>query len=228
MAREETTTRTLYKFDELSDDAKAKAIEANRDWNVDDSSWYEFTYDDAERMGEMLGITIDQEACKTMGGSTVYKPSIQFSGFWSQGDGASFTGRYEYKPGAVKALIDETGGSEHELIRIARELQALQRPFFYGLTAKIEMGHYGGSCVHSGCMVVDTTHKWDDYYNGRDNNPLADVPLPDDEIKQLMRDFADWIYKSLEAEYDHLTSDEVIAESLVNNEVEFEEDGDLA
>ena len=49
----------------------------------------------------------------------------------------------------------------------------------------------------------------------------------DDEksLKQLMRDFADWIYSSLEKEHDHLTSDEAIAESLRANEVEFTEDG---
>jgi hypothetical protein len=40
----------------------------------------------------------------------------------------------------------------------------------------------------------------------------------------LMRDFARWIYKSLEQEYDYRLSDEAIDESL--GQYEFDEDGE--
>jgi hypothetical protein len=36
----------------------------------------------------------------------------------------------------------------------------------------------------------------------------------EDDVTQLMRDFADWIYKNLEAEHDYLTSDECIDQYL--------------
>lgn len=52
--RTETTTRTLYTFDELSDEAKEKALEAYRDINVS-FDWWEFIYDNAE----IIGLKID-------------------------------------------------------------------------------------------------------------------------------------------------------------------------
>jgi hypothetical protein len=48
--RTETTTRNLYTFDELSDEAKEKALEECRDINVC-FDWWEFIYEDAERIG---------------------------------------------------------------------------------------------------------------------------------------------------------------------------------
>ncbi len=50
MSRQETTTRTLYKFDELSLEAQSKALDGMRDINVD-FQWWEFTYQDAARIG---------------------------------------------------------------------------------------------------------------------------------------------------------------------------------
>jgi hypothetical protein len=47
-------------------------------------------------------------------------------------------------------------------------------------------------------------------------------------IDQCMRDFADWIYKQLEAEHNYQMSDEQIDESIKCNEVEFSEDGSYA
>lgn len=47
--RTETTTRTLYKLNELSQDAQDKAIESLWDINVD-YEWWEWAFDDAERI----------------------------------------------------------------------------------------------------------------------------------------------------------------------------------
>jgi hypothetical protein len=48
--RTETTTRTLYTFDALSEKAKDKA----RDWwrqSAGHDQWWEFTFEDAQRVG---------------------------------------------------------------------------------------------------------------------------------------------------------------------------------
>jgi len=50
MSRIETTTRTLYKFEELSNKAKANAAALLCNINVD-REWWEFTYEDAARIG---------------------------------------------------------------------------------------------------------------------------------------------------------------------------------
>ena len=74
-------------------------------------------------------------------------------------------------------------------------------------------GHY----YHSGCMTVDV-------YDANDQYATVSV---DEAVTQLMRDFADWIYKQLETEYDYRMSDENVDESI-RNEYEFDEYGALA
>ena len=48
--RQVTTITNVYKFDELSEKAKANALSLLRDINVE-YEWWEFTCDDAERIG---------------------------------------------------------------------------------------------------------------------------------------------------------------------------------
>ena len=55
-------------------------IERHRDWNVD-HDWWEFTFNDFIEVAATFGISTSAD-------------DMQFSGFWSQGDGASFTFDY--------------------------------------------------------------------------------------------------------------------------------------
>jgi hypothetical protein len=50
--------------------------------------------------------------------------------------------------------------------------------------------------------------------------------LHDEELAEALRAFMKWIYRQLEREYDYLTSDEAIAESIIANEYEFTEEGE--
>src|SRR6476619_4611231 len=99
---------TLYKFDELSDAAKERAREWFREGALD-YDWWDFIYEDAARMANILGIDLNQKPVKLMGGGTRYDPFIWLSGFYSQSDGACFEGRYSYAKGAAKAIRKETG-----------------------------------------------------------------------------------------------------------------------
>ena len=60
--------------------------------------WWDCVYDDLERICPILGVTLATTTVRLMGGGTRQKPCIWFSGFWSQGDGACFHGRYAYTP----------------------------------------------------------------------------------------------------------------------------------
>lgn len=208
--RTEVIERTLFKFEELNEVAKEKA----RDWyrEGDDYSFVqEYVYEDASRMGRLMGIDIDTKPVKLMGGGTRYEPCIWYSGFSSQGDGACFEGSYRYQKGAVKAVKSECNDSE--LIRIATELQEVQRRHFYKLRASTShRGHY----YHSGCMSVSVEH-YDDQYR--------DIGSAEDDITQLLRDFADWIYEQLEKAYDYWMSDEAVDDTIIANEYEFTEEG---
>ena len=63
--RIKTTETKVYKFEELTDEQKEKAIEKLYDINVNYDQW-DFTYDDAERIGLKLeGFDIDRGSyCK--------------------------------------------------------------------------------------------------------------------------------------------------------------------
>lgn len=213
--RVETIEKKLYKFEELSDGAKAKALEAMAESESEHFDC-EFVYDDAENMAKILGIDLAQTPVKLMGGGTRYDPTIYYSGFYSQGDGACFEGHYSYAKGCKKA-IREYAGVDKELHRIADELTALQRKFFYSLCAAMRhSGHY----YHSGCMEVEVTDNVGTGY-GRVTDEAEEA------LTQLMRDFADWIYKQLESEYEYRTGKEACTERATDCEMEFEEDGTI-
>jgi hypothetical protein len=137
---------------------------------------------------------------------------IYFSGFWSQGDGACFEGSFSYKKGMVKA-VKAYAPLDKELHNIALSIQELHRKAFYGAYGKVrQSGHY----YHERSMSV-----------GVDSEKGM---VDEDEWRDVFADFALWIYRNLEKEWEYLTSDEVISESLIANEMEFEidEDGDIS
>jgi hypothetical protein len=190
---------TVYKYSELSEDAKEKA----REWWSEiglDYDWFDSVFEDAKAIGAIIGIDIDK---------------IYFSGFWSQGDGACFVGSYHYAKESVKKL-KEYAPQDTELHRIVTELAAVQKTRFYQLTATIKhTGHYS----HSRSTDIDVA----DYRTGNDTDTEAD-----NAIKELLRDFMNWIYRILEKEYEYLTSDEQVAETMAANEFEFTKDGKRA
>lgn len=204
-------------FDQLSDEAKERARARERDHALD-YGWWEYTYEDAVCMGALMGIEIDERARRGAGGREIKEYEISFSGFCSQGDGACFEGRYRCAPDAVSAIQAET--SDEELLRIAQELTAVQVASKLqgtgGITVTITTGGY---YAHSGTMNATVSFDSDDTPDADQYNAV------EDRVLQLMRDFADWIYRSLEQEADYLTSDECIDERLVDET--FDEDGDI-
>jgi len=205
--RTETRVHKFFQYDELSDNAKQKA----REWFREgcDPYWQETVFDDAIACASILGIEIDRGD-----GVSSLRSKIYFSGFSCQGDGACFEGTYSYKRGAAKAIRSHTGNTDETLARIADELQTIQKQAGYGLTAEMKhRGHYS----HSGCMSVEVGHK-------RERNP----ELWEAQLTRLMREFADWIYRQLEKEYNYQNSDDTVAENIRANEYEFSEDGKRA
>jgi hypothetical protein len=59
------------------------------------------------------------------------------------------------------------------------------------------------------------------------DSPTWQPPPEDAEetVVEAIRDLARWLYRQLEAEYDHLTSDEAIEEEIIVNEYTFTEGG---
>jgi len=190
----------LYKFDELSEEAKEKAIEKLYDINVDDSYWYECTIDDAKEIGKLMGIDIS---------------NIYFSGFSSQGDGACFEGKYTYRKNSVKEL-KAYAPQDEVLHTIVKDLYKIQKSAFYRLYARVKhRGHYS----HEYCTEIDV-------YND-ENDEQETTKEQEDGLTEVLRDFMRWIYRTLQKEYEYQTSQESIIETIKANEYEFTEDGTL-
>ncbi len=203
-----TEERQIYQFSELSAEAKQKAVERNRYREVEYRDWWEFVYEAAETAADLLGIELKRRDAWNMKGERIDGgPTIWFSGFSSQGDGACYEGRYSYRKGSRRDIRKEFP-TDAELHRIADDLYDVQRRYFYRLSATIE---HRGKYLHSHTMVIDM--------DGQPEN------CPGDRLDEPLRDFADWIYSRLQQEYAYLTSDEAVTENLVADNREFLEDG---
>lgn len=218
--------KTVYFYDELDDEAKDKA----RDWfrqDYPDYDWWGGTYDMIADAGKYLGIDLKQKPVKLMGGGTRYDPSIWFTGFYHQGSGSSFDGRWRAEDvQADKLKADFTSDKElHRLADTFAELAKDNPELSASITAK------GDNWI-----TVDVEHgeTRDEIVNAfeYDSPEWKAETTKDDEradtLTDALRDFNRWIYKTLEAEYEYLTSDEQVAESIRTNEYEFTKDGSRA
>ena len=203
---------TVYQFSELSDTAKEKARSWYRELGPYDA-WWDAVYEDFERVCEILGIRLKTRPVRLMGGGMRAKPCIWFSGFWSQGDGASFEGYLSHSKGAP-ARIRDYAPTDATLHGIADRLQAIQRRNFYQLAAEAS---HRGRYYHEYSMSVDVTR----------DSPTCQSPTEDAEetVTEALRDLARWLYRQLQAEYDYLTSDGSIEEGIIVNEYTFTEGG---
>lgn len=208
--RTETVVRTLYQYSELSDEAKEKAREWYRDDGGDSFQWVaQDIIENAARMGELMGLNLNQRPVTLVSGKTRYDPAVYFD--LGRGGGTSFEATYRYRKGAVKAIKAET--NDVELIRIATELQKAQRKQFYKLYAVCSTSHRHSS------LVVEVEHTDDRY---------RDVSDAAEDIKEALSDFAHWIYKNLCRVEEWVYSDEYAEEAIINNDYEFTEDGEAA
>lgn len=207
----------LYQFDELSDKAKGRARQWYRDCSAGDNSFAESVISDADEIGERLGIQFDLATVKTFGGKTYTEPKISWSGFWNQGDGASFEGSYKAADKSALVAIKEYAPDDEKLHSIAHRLDALQGKYDHRLTASISRSDT--RYAHAYTMQIDveaTTAAGDGVL----------VPTEDErELLNAFRDFANWIYRGLEDEYNYQNSDEQVDETIRANEYEFYADG---
>lgn len=192
----------VYDYNELSDEAKRHALETLHNINIHDQ-WFDFVFDDVKAIAELMGIDID---------------NIYFSGFWSKGNGACFEGHYEYRRGSVQD-VQQYAPQDKELHRIVKELAELQKVCFYQARAAIKhSGHY----YHQYC--TDISLDYESHDSGKDHYPGEHV---EETIIGTLRDFMLWIYRHLEKNYEDLTSEESIIETIKANEYEFTEAGEI-
>ena len=185
----QTKVIETYGIEELEGHAKEKALEWLRDGL--DYEWWDFVFEDAKKCASILGIEID---------------NIYFSGFYSQGDGACFNGRFSYAKGWKKAL-KAYAPIDTELVRIGQRLQAIQKPYFYNLSGTIDCN--------------DRYKSTKAVFHWSDNTPES----IESDLSQAFTDFASWIYRNLEKEWDYLSSEEQLIETAEANGYAFDSEG---
>lgn len=186
---------TVYSFDELSDEAKQKALDNLRDINVDDQ-WWDFIYEGFKEDMSNKGVDVDD---------------IYFSGFSSQGDGASFTGTISSEN--MPKFMEVTGLDKQfpEVYEYAKKPDS-------DLDGKISQS---GRHSHEGTMSFDLGG----YSYGQEDEP--DLTGFTDAVLEELRSDAKTLYSNLESAYENLTSDEAVKETILSNDYEFEGDGSM-
>ncbi len=192
------------KFEQLNSGNQERAIA-----EIKDNDGY-FEYEDS-----VTSIKEDFQAILKLFG--YYNINCYYSGFSSQGDGASFEARYSHEPSLINK-IKSYAPQDEELYRLAKELTNTQRKVRYDLGAKLTTS---GNYAHEMTMRVET-------YS---NNSLVDEDIIaekcEDEILEHSRDLARWYYKKLNEAYDYSMLDETVKAYIIANEIDFDyEDND--
>lgn len=134
---------------------------------------------------------------------------IAYSGFCSQGDGASFTcDNWQYKKGML-ANIKQSYPTWESLHLIAKELQSLSKKTGYSLEFSIYRTSHRYCCENT--IACDF---WNDY----------DEKVQDcvgDAVKKLCKT----LYDSIEEAYYDATSDKAIEDFYTSNDYLFDEEG---
>lgn len=228
-------TETTYTYEELDDSAKQKA----RDWYLNgmDYEWWESVYEMAIEDGKELGFYIDR---------------ILFSGFWSQGDGASWTGYVDVGAwlkanapdtigvSALIALINtqyieknvKVGQSHshycHENTMDVDEVQFDERLYdTSGLDeVELEVETIEGQGIFNGMSMANMR----DIINTDEANPyrLSNMHRLNEDIEESAKDYARDIYQRLREEYEYLCTEEMMIDHFNCNNYQFTNEGELA
>jgi len=195
-----TTKTDLYEFHELSEDAQETAINKLHDINVE-LDWWDFEIDYWKEKLSDIGFE---------------NAEINFTGFWSQGDGASFTAEVN-----LKKIIN------HFVMCNSIDLKAQE--FYLKKLNNIENWYFNFdfSIIRLSSLYCHKMTCGIDYYQDGSEywSNIADDLASD--IEDLRTDLCQEIYKSLEKEYEWLTSKDAIIDTIEVNEYEFTKEGGL-
>jgi hypothetical protein len=180
------------------DEIKEKAIEKNRYINVD-CDWSCFLIDDWQDKLEKIGFI---------------NSKIYFSGFYSQGDGCCFDGDID-----VEKLLNHLLNNFDLTIDEKAKLSKLQDDF----NITIEKTSFSNLYCHEKTRYINI----DDFYVENQDDKILINKL-ENLIENLRLKLCCNIYDDLEKDYEYLTSDDCVYDTLQANEYYFEKNGDIA
>ena len=208
---------TVYTYAELSPQGRQAA---QRTYNEPEDYWYEGIKEDYEERGQERGFDVED---------------IQWSGFYSQGDGASWTGQINIVPFLSYHLKPD----HVDYARFMVLIELVENGF---TSRRFEVSRNSHMYNHDKTMFVDREDftDWGDtkvrngIFSGADALPLAESIYMEalmDDLRQWATDearsYARDIYKALETNYDEYSSEEYFEELCNINEWRFDKDGKI-
>jgi len=193
-------TVTLYSFNELSKEVQAKLIKDYRD----DESFLDFDFAERHILRD-----IENEA-EVMG---IQDFDFRYSGFWSQGDGASFTGTLT-KELAVEILERESSST---FLHSAKDWAKL-----YGNNIEVNIVRHSSMYVHAHTVSCEFEYDTDELEISRE-----DYERITGYLNNWKNNLCYKFYNRLLESYEALISDENIAERLSELEEVFLSNGKI-
>jgi hypothetical protein len=198
----------MYQFEELPKERQDKVLDQYRDINVQDD-WYDCVIEDFCDEVEKKGFL-------------VVKKNVEFD-LNGQGSGASFSGKVD-----VLKFIDHIDPSNTTYPR----LRTMYKTGDYDIDIIRTSSHYS----HAYTMDVSTCNNTNDPEENTDDNvtKLVEDALEGgqyiDKLSELStialevaREEADKLYNTLQKAYHDAVSDEQVKETIILNEMEFQE-----
>ena len=179
---------TLFTFDELPEESQQKLIEGIRQ---DYDPHYGHIYDEfILEMSEQYGADINVD-------------DIQWSGFWSQGDGACFTCDFDEE--VIFPILKE------------RSLMGHQVQWLEELGVEVQSAR-SVRCGPSNFYSHENTVTGDLLFNvpGGKEFDVEIVNALEAELTTIIRDSCTELYEKLKDEYERTTSDEALIEEIKN------------
>jgi hypothetical protein len=243
----DSKTVTAYSFrelvaagDDLTSPVTSAAVDKARQRLIErstDHDWHEYTLDAWTKLLESVGFT---------------GPKINYSGFWSQGDGASFTSGIDSET-LIRFLSDPPPASQSWGGESQRELQAVvvnKTGAVYSDKRFARLlwiaDHYDAAVKrtdsryhHEHTCRIEGGFDLPDVCSGHRTQSGSTIWVPkhhrlsklvsnfDAAVAELRTDLCHAIYKDLEDEYDYITGDEALADGADANDEYFDLYGNL-
>ena len=192
----------------LSPARREALLEEHRNTNTDAIDWWGGIYEMFIEECKGQGVDIEERAHSR-------QPAIYFSGFWSQGDGACFEGQVGDWPKFLAAF------GRPELATMYQKFDE-RLALYWG-----HRGHY----YHENCTSFSSdlyiSNPYDEETEPLQHDAWALAYRDGAIFEELEEEFIEFVrgrmrdlYRTLEEEYDYLTSDEAVVEYLLEHREE--------
>jgi len=224
----ENEEEKTYSFEDLPEESKKKALEKNRDINVEYQDWHDPVIEGFEEDMKELGLE---------------DVIVEYSGFYSQGDGASFTARVDDEekflrdalgiPNSTEFLDmgddEDTSKQDDDLRQLMGDLrnigydtrEKLKPEDLYINIERISSRYHHENTIAASVEIEELDVEDDD----RDWDKFRDEM--ESIVTEWARDKSQELYRTLEKDWDSLQSDEEVAETLIAGDYEFNLEGEI-